>query len=204
VSRRTVRDRWYAEVIRTRLVSGSCRELLAYLAVKHMSEIGHVKVPRREIAAALGIVEHRVTVRMGEAVKAGLLDRMAGGVNAQTVQYGARFPTSQGVVSRHPQVEVEVSGKRHPQNDTQESAPGCRDTAPIRARVTKRNHNNGAPSALERGSPEQHSGSLEQSAPRGPAPVLDAGSCEHPANVKTTTGKCALCIAAKYSRGCAA
>lgn len=136
MNRRTVRDRWYCEVIRTRLVSGSCRELLAHIAVRHMTELGHVKVPRRELAAALGITEHRVTVRMGEAVKAGLLDRIAGGVNAQTTQYGARLPGGLGVASRHPRPEVEVSGKRHPQNDTQESAPGCRDTAPIRARAT--------------------------------------------------------------------
>ncbi len=137
--RRDIRDRWYAEVIRTRLVSGSCRELLAHIAVKHMSELGHVKVPRLELAAALGITEHRVTVRMGEAVKAGLLDRIAGGVNAQTMQYGARFPGGQGVASRHPRPEVEVSGKRHPQNDTQEWPPGCRNPAPIRARASKNN-----------------------------------------------------------------
>jgi hypothetical protein len=137
--RRDVRDRWYAEVIQTRAVSGSCRELLAHIAVKHMTELGHVKVPRRDLAAALGITEHRVTVRMGEAVKAGLLDRIAGGVNAQTMQYGARFPNGQGVGSRHPRSEVEVSGKRHPQNDTQESPPGCRNPAPIRARVPKNN-----------------------------------------------------------------
>lgn len=139
MSRRTVRDRWYAEVIRTRLVSGSCREMLAYVAVRHMSEIGHVKVPRSELAKALDIAEHRVTVRMSEAVKAGLLDRLAGGVNGQTVIYGARLPSVQGAGSRHPRPKVEVSGKRHPQNDTQESAPGCRDAAPIRARVTYKN-----------------------------------------------------------------
>ncbi len=137
--RKDVRERWYREVIRTRLVSGSCRELLAYVAVCHMTELGHVKVPRSELAKALDIAEHRVTVRMSEAVKAGFLDRISGGVNGQTVQYGARFPDGQGVASRHPRPELEVSGKRHPQNDTQESPPGCRNPAPIRARVTKNN-----------------------------------------------------------------
>jgi len=131
--RQTVRDRWYWTVIKTDLVAGSCRELLSLLAVQHMTELGHVKVPRRELAQQLGIAEHRVTVRMGEAVKAGLLDRIAGGVNAQTVQNAARFPDGQGAGSRHPQPEVQVSGKRHPQDDTQESTPGCRDPAPIRA-----------------------------------------------------------------------
>jgi hypothetical protein len=137
--RRDIRDRWYAEVIRTKAVSGSVRELLAHIAVKHMTELGHVKVPRRDLAAALGITEHRVTVRIGEAVKAGFLDRIAGGVNAQTMQYGARLPGGQGVGSRHPRPEVQVSGLRHPQNDTQESPSGCRNPAPIRARVPKNN-----------------------------------------------------------------
>lgn len=152
-ARRNVRDRWYSEVVRTRLVSGSCRELLAYVAVKHMTELGHVKVPRAVLARALGIAEHRVTVRMSEAVKAGLLARVAGGVNGQTVQYAAQLPV-EGAGSRHPQPEVEVSGKRHPQNDTQESAPGCRNPAPIRVRVTTETHDYGTPSAAQRGSTE--------------------------------------------------
>jgi hypothetical protein len=137
--RRDVRDRWFAEVVRTRLVSGSCRELMAYVAVKHMTELGHVKVPRATLAAALDIAEHRVTVRMSEAVKAGLLHRSAGGVNGQTMQYTALPFWGQGAASRHPRPEVEVSGKRHPQDDTQEAASGCRDAAPIRVRVSKTN-----------------------------------------------------------------
>jgi DNA-binding Lrp family transcriptional regulator len=134
--RKDMRDRWYSEVIRTRLVSGSCRELLAYIAVQHMTELGHMKVPRRTLAEALGIAEQRVTVRMSEAVNKGLLQRTAGGVNGQIVQYTALPFWGQGVGSRHPRPGVEVSGERHPQNDTQESASGCRDTAPIRARAT--------------------------------------------------------------------
>ena len=138
MSRSNVRDRWYSEVVRTRLVSGSCRELLAYVAVRHMTELGHVKVPRQTLAKALGIADQRVTVRMSEAVNAGLLQRTAGGVNGQTVQYTALPFWGQGVGSRHPRPRVEVSGKRHPQNDTQESPPGCRDSAPIRARYLQR------------------------------------------------------------------
>lgn len=170
--RRDVRDRWYAEVIRTKAVSGSVRELLAHIAVKHMTELGHVKVPRRELATALGITEHRVTVRMGEAVKAGLLDRLAGGVNAQTMQYGASFPNGQGVGSRHPRPEVQVSGFRHPQNDTQESPPGCRNTAPIRARVPKNNREQ-VPAPVGSRVEREHDGTAQASTYRGwlPTPV---------------------------------
>lgn len=138
--RKDVRERWYRAVIRTRLVSGSCRELLAHIAAMHMTDLGHVKVPRADLAAALDIAEHRVTVRIGEAVKAGLLVRTAGGKNGQTMQYAASFPSGQGVASRHPRPEVEVSGSRHPQNDTQEPASGCRNAAPIRARTPSRTH----------------------------------------------------------------
>lgn len=166
MSRRSVRDKWYWLVIATDLVAGSVRELLALVAVHHMTELGHVSVPRATLARELGIAEHRVTVRIGEAVKAGWLDRIAGGANGQTMQYAARFPGDQGAASRHPRPEVEVSGKRHPQNDTQESRPGCRDAAPIRARVTTETHSNGTPPAAERGSPEQHSAE-ESSAPHG-------------------------------------
>lgn len=138
--RQNVRDRWYRVVIRHHAISGSCRELLAHIAVCHMSDLGHVNVPRADLAKALDIAEQRVTVRIGEAVKAGLLTRIAGGKNGQTMQYAASFPTGQGVASRHPRPALEVSGSRHPQNDTQEPAPGCRDTAPIRARATSRTH----------------------------------------------------------------
>ncbi|MGY1730146.1 hypothetical protein ACI798_01400 [Geodermatophilus sp. SYSU D01045] len=133
--RLTVRDRWYRTVIRCHEVSGSCRELLAHMAVCHMTDLGHVKVPRAELAAALDIAEQRVTVRIGEAVKAGLLARTGGGKNGQTMQYAASFPSGQGAASRHPRPEVEVSGKRHPQNDTLDPGSGCRDAAPIRARA---------------------------------------------------------------------
>ena len=54
MSRRTVRDRWYAEVLRTRLVTGPCRELLALMAVMHMEDRGYVKVPREQLADELG------------------------------------------------------------------------------------------------------------------------------------------------------
>ena len=107
-----MRDRWYAEVIRTRLVDGSCRELLSLLAVRHMTDTGHVKVPRATIAEQLGIAEQRVTVRMRQAVRAGLLARVGGGVNGQTQQYAATFPPVEGVAERHPYVRA--CARAHP------------------------------------------------------------------------------------------
>src|SRR5690242_9722958 len=122
MSRRSVRDRWYAEVIRTRLVDGACRELLSLLAVRHMTRDGHVSVPRATLAAELGIAEQRVTRRMSQAVNAGLLARGDGGRNRQTQQYRACLPMLQGVAERHPEVEVqgvaEAAPVRVSQNDT--------------------------------------------------------------------------------------
>ncbi len=206
MSRRTVRDRWYAEVIRTRLVTGPCRELLSLMAVMHMDDRGQVAVPRDQLADELGISPHRVTVLIGQATKAGLLVKVAGGFNGQTSRYVAQVVEGcpESATFRLGRYRAESTLQRHPSAGRNEDE-GCPERAPIRARVTKRNHNNGAPSALERGSPEQHSGSLEQPAPGEAAPVLDApttglpADCEHPAKVKTT-GKCALCLAAKYNR----
>lgn len=146
MSRPNVRDAWYDAVIKTNLVNGACRELLSLMAVKHMTERGYVKVPRRMLAAQLGIVEHRVTVRTTEAVKAGLLVRVGGGVNGQTVQYAAQLPPLEGAAERHPQVKVEGVAEaapghvaeRHPGSATAEGS-GCRRTTPIRARATKNN-----------------------------------------------------------------
>lgn len=143
MSRRTVREAWYAAVIKTTLVNGACRELLSLMAVRHMTDRGYAKVPRKTLADELGIAEHRVTVRIGEAVKAGLLVRVAGGINGQTVTYAAQLPPSEGVAERHPQPGVEGVAEaapggvaeRHPQ-DRSEAGSGCRRTTPIRARAT--------------------------------------------------------------------
>jgi DNA-binding Lrp family transcriptional regulator len=120
--RRSLRDRWYDEVIRSRLVDGACRELLSLIAVRHMTAAGHVDVPRAKLAEQLGIAEQRVTRRMSQAVDAGLLARLGGGVNRQTQQYCAVLPPVQGVAERHPEVEVqgvaEAAPARVSRNDT--------------------------------------------------------------------------------------
>jgi hypothetical protein len=93
--RPSVRERWYREVIRTRLVKGACRELLAHLAVVHMTERGYVKVPREALARELDIPLNRVTDRIAKAVKAGLLVKDGGGRNGQVARYHAQLVDTQ-------------------------------------------------------------------------------------------------------------
>lgn len=206
MNRRTVRDRWYAEIIRTRLVTGPCRELLALIAVMHMDDRGHVKVPRDQLADELAISAHRVTVLIGQATKAGLLVKVAGGYNGQTSRYAAQVVEGcpESATFRLGRYRAESTLQQHPSARPDEDE-GCAEKAPIRARVTKRNHNNGAPPALERGSPEQHSGDWSsapgaESAPfRSATTATPSADCPHPPEVKTTTGRCALCIVARHN-----
>jgi hypothetical protein len=108
VSRRTVRDVWHAEVLRTPLVRDACRVLLLHLATvtdgqgRHlMTEAGRVKVPRERLAADLGINPKRVTDRITEATRAGLLVKVGGGHNGQVSQYVAQ-PVGAGKVPAEP------------------------------------------------------------------------------------------------------
>jgi hypothetical protein len=127
--RRDVRDRWQEEVLRTRLIKDSCRVLLLYMATakdsqgRHlMTEVGYIRRSREQLAAALGLKPQRITDRISEATRAGLLVRVAGGVNGQTAQYAANFPPGPGVASRHPQAGVEVSAEPVPGTGVQVSA----------------------------------------------------------------------------------
>lgn len=98
---RTVRDAWYRQVLGTQLVADACRVLLLHLA-HEMTEQGYVQVPRETLAADLGIHEKRVTARIGEAVKAGLLVRVGGGHNGQVTQYAAQVTGGKGPAERVP------------------------------------------------------------------------------------------------------
>lgn len=137
MSRRTVRDRWYAEIVRTRLVTGPCRELLSLVAVMHMDDRGYVKVPRDQIADELGITPHRVTVLIGQATKAGLLVKVAGGYNGQTSKYAAQAVEGcpESTTFRLGRYRAESTLPRHPSARSQEDE-GCAEKAPIRARGT--------------------------------------------------------------------
>lgn len=140
MSRRTVRDHWYAEVIRTRLVTGPCRELLTLVAVMHMDDRGHVKVPRDQLADELGISPHRVTVLIGQATKAGLLVKVAGGYNGQTSKYVAQVIEGcpESATFRLGRYRAESTLQRHP-SGRPDGGEGCSEGAPIRARGTYKN-----------------------------------------------------------------
>ncbi len=140
MSRRTVRDRWYAEVVRTRLVTGPCRELLSLMAVMHMEDRGYVKVPRDQLADELGISPHRVTVLIGQATRAGLLVKVAGGHNGQTSKYAAQVIEGcpESATFRLGRYRAESTLQRHPSDGCKEG-DGCPDKAPIRARTTYKN-----------------------------------------------------------------
>jgi len=112
MSRRTVRDLWYREVLSTPLAADACRVLLLHLA-HEMTEQGYVKVPREQLADVLGIHPKRVTARIGEAVKVGLLVRVSGGHNGQVAQYAAQLTGGKGPAERVPtRVPGEAVGTR--------------------------------------------------------------------------------------------
>ena len=104
MSRRSVRDVWHAEVLWTPLVRDACRVLLLHLATatdgqgRHvMTELGRIKVPRERLAADLGINPKRVTDRITEATRVGLLVKVGGGHNGQVAEYAARPQASRKV-----------------------------------------------------------------------------------------------------------
>ncbi|MGY1829003.1 hypothetical protein ACI8AA_01095 [Geodermatophilus sp. SYSU D01180] len=106
MARRTgVREKWYAEVLRTRLVGDACRVLLLHMA-HEMTERGLVKIPRDKLAEALGVHPKRITDRVTEATRAKLLIRVAGGYNGQVVTYQAQMPQPEEWPVRSPEGPV--------------------------------------------------------------------------------------------------
>ncbi len=95
------RDRWRAEVFRSKTITDTTRVLLLALA-DHMRADGRVSVPRNQLVAMLERDPKRITERIGEAVKAGLLDRVASGAPGRTAEYVALIPTGKGAPVRTP------------------------------------------------------------------------------------------------------
>lgn len=187
MSRRSVRDAWFGAVIRTRAVNDACRVLLILMHAQHMTERGYAKVKRETLAAQLDIAEQQVTRRIREAVAAGLLVRISGGVNGQTVQYAAQLPPTEGVAERHPQPRLDgiaeaVPGhvaERHPETAS-DGAPGCRRTTPIRARATyKHREQEPAPDDSCGPDPDHEPTSSSNGDRATSAPVLTAGPWVH-------------------------
>jgi DNA-binding Lrp family transcriptional regulator len=87
-ARSGLRDRWINTVFADGSISDACRVLLLFLA-RHMTDAGRVSVPRETVADELGIQPRRVTARITEATRAGLLSKRGGGYNGRTAEYEA-------------------------------------------------------------------------------------------------------------------
>ncbi len=94
-----VRDAWRSDVLRSALIGDACRVLLLHMATMTtvttkgdhpMTDTGRIKVSRDELAEALGVKPNRITNRITEATRAGLLRKVAGGHNGQTAIYAAQ------------------------------------------------------------------------------------------------------------------
>jgi DNA-binding Lrp family transcriptional regulator len=145
--RRTVRDRWVAEVWSSRAIKDGCRVLMLLLA-EDMTESGYAAaVAREEWAERLGIAPRRVTERITEATKAGLLTKVGGGYNGQTARYAAQLPDMKVADIAPPSKVADVPPpsarrwreSRHlqpPPSTASEPDEGGGQVAPIRARAT--------------------------------------------------------------------
>lgn len=90
--RRTLRDKWLAEVWTTTLISDGCRVLLLALG-RHMDHKGYVSVPRQQLAAEIGRNERRVGERIEQAVALDFLARVQRGQKGVTSVYRAMLPS---------------------------------------------------------------------------------------------------------------
>jgi hypothetical protein len=153
-----------------------------------MTDTGRIKVSREELAEALGVKPNRITDRITEATRAGLLRKVGGGHNGQTAIYAAqvqggrkgigRTDTYSGPESLAGLVKVSVSQvptqtpKPIPTPDAAERVGiGGSDTIRTRAhvRVTKNNREQVRAHDGSRVEPEQHSGNESSAAPGGSA-----------------------------------
>lgn len=91
---RTVAD-WKAAVYKHRGLTGSAKVMLLYLA-DHMDGRLQVSVPRRQIAADLGVNVRRVTEWTQTAVTVGFLDHVRKGRPGVTAAYAGTFPSPRG------------------------------------------------------------------------------------------------------------
>jgi hypothetical protein len=198
VSRRSVRDVWHAEVLRTSLVRDACRVLLLHMATacdsqgRHlMTDTGRIRVPRERLAADLGINPKRVTDRITEATRAGLLVKVGGGHNGQVSQYMAQ-PMGTGKVPGEPAPTlppkslagfVKVPANGGP-SEAAEPVPtrgsagevGTGRTGTIRARTTEKNREHEPAPDDSRGPEPDHlpTSSSNEEVPSTSTPVIAA------------------------------
>lgn len=85
------RERWRAEVFRSKRITDSTRVLLLAMA-ERMRADGRVSVPRGELVRIIDRDTRRITERINLAIEAGLLDRVAAGGPGHTAEYVALLP----------------------------------------------------------------------------------------------------------------
>jgi len=188
--RKTVRDRWYAQVVKTKAINGACRTLLMHVAACHMDEtgrIGHMDettgrfrgVRHEQLAEELGWGKRqRVSERYGEAIKAGLLKRSNGGYNGCPTVYDAKLRPDEGTQSLGPFRPVKVPSHRGPSDgkgpgqqvppgwgpsDGAEGAEGPQPLGHRRARGTHQSRRDRPTFLNSRVSPTESAGSEERS-----------------------------------------
>ncbi len=99
--RRGLRDRWADEVERSDRIGNACRVLLLAMA-RRMTDAGSVSIPREQLAEMLNTYPSRITERIVEAKRAGLLDQTGGGYRGRTASYVAVLPARKVTGERSP------------------------------------------------------------------------------------------------------
>lgn len=159
--RRGLRDRWADEVERSDRIGNACRVLLLAMA-RRMTDAGSVSIPREQLAEMLNTYPSRITERIVEAKRAGLLDQTGGGYRGRTASYVAVLPAKKVTGERSPIAAngdgqaVTISGHLSEGSDgatrpgkvTGERSPnaGAHVRVPYERRETEPNHDDsGAP-----------------------------------------------------------
>ena len=79
--RKTVRDRWYAQVVKTKAINGACRLLLMHVAACHMDETGRIGHMDETTGRFRGV--RRAEAASATAVRLQFRARRVGGPQAQ-------------------------------------------------------------------------------------------------------------------------
>lgn len=107
-----LRDRWRAAILSSRTISDGTKVLLLLMA-ESMSDKGYVSVPRDHLAETLNVHPSRVTERISQAIKTGLLAKIGGGYHDRAAEYGAVLP-SEGNCSAVTLPPVKVTARQSP------------------------------------------------------------------------------------------
>jgi len=90
--RKTVRDRWYAQVVKTKAINGACRLLLMHVAACHMDETGRIGHMDETTGRFRGVRHEQLAEELGWAGQAAAGQRAVRGGHqgrpAEAVQRG--------------------------------------------------------------------------------------------------------------------